>query len=161
MTNIAKTATEINGDFPTYIQYQVCQHCDNVFWRHNEPFGPEGCGCVRDPSRGPQPGDAVRIVGEHNVFNSYKGRVGIVEGFPHWAPGQVHICLGAYGRYRDGHYVSLSGGPWILAVAHQLKNIGTQDVWFWKWGKYGQGARKGEQYKLTVTLWEFDIGRLR
>lgn len=159
MINIAPKAEEVRGDPTVRIPYQVCQHCNNVFWHRTQPFGPEGCGCQRDPSNGPQPGDAVKLVGDHRYSDRYTS--GMVEGIPDYDKGKVHVCLGGVSAYRNGSYLSISGGPWVTISPNNFTYVGTKDVWFWKWGRHGRGARKGEHYKLTVSLWELDIGGLR
>lgn len=147
-------------ELPTHIPYQVCQFCDNVYWHYKQPFDEKGCGCQHDPANGPQPGDAVILVGEHSYLEKYNRAIGIVEGRPQYVPGKIHVCLNEPSVYRTADFVSISGGPWILPHEDLFTHIGAKDVRFWKWGRHGRGAGLGEYYSLSMQLWNLDIGRL-
>jgi hypothetical protein len=158
--NTAKRFSELDYK-PRHVPFQVCPHCDNVFYGRREPFGPAGCGCKHDPKEGPQPGDAVTIVGNgSDYWELYKGSPGIIESLPEWAEGKAHICFSCYGAYRNPH-LSLSGGPWACVPLDKLRHVGTKLISFWKWPWSGPGAHKGEHYTLEVQAWELAIEDLK
>lgn len=116
--------------------------------------------------RCPMPGDAVRIV-NHGFSISKIGSIGIIQGIVGRYPEDhlAGICFAAYSLFRGKssaystrpEYVSCSGGP--ATIATDLRTLTPTDesktLTAWRW-KSLPCANGGEQYQVTVPLWDWD-----
>lgn len=100
----------------------------------------------------PAPGEAVR---------DSAGRIGIVDSAHHgddFEDGRgprALVVFGVYGAFRDGDYVSCSGGPGPLVPVAELEvSLETVELAFWRW-KDRPRAGGGIEYRLEVPVWRW------
>ncbi len=115
---------------------------------------------------GPQGGDAVRLAVPWMGVDA--GAIGVMGGYVGQVPedATTSICFRAHTFRGRGAYpydgtarqvVSCSGGPATIAtdIADLAPTGDTITLRVWRWDHRGPGAGHGEDYTVTVPVWEW------
>jgi hypothetical protein len=143
------------------------RHFETVYSQNSRGQKALCLGCLVTP-RAPQAGHAVRIIRSQDALIK-DGSIGVLEGIADrdLAPDtQVQVCFNfsafrGYSYGFDTESCSASGGPSFYIRAGELRPTGSvTEVLFWRWKNEIMGRDRGEEYTLTVPVWEYAAGHL-
>jgi hypothetical protein len=120
--------------------------------------------CIKKISdRGPRAGDAVTYKGggrcdyllnpEYPSQPKRESRLGILD---HTYGQESFGITFSASAFRDGRFLSCSGGPIPSTQADHLTFIGLRQTRFWRWHDGFAGAGKGGDYYINVPHWLWD-----
>lgn len=145
---------------PTWPKWALDTHCPVHGFVHRPAEGLCDGPARRPPA--PMPGDAVRLLsGPWTAGEVKPGALGVLEGMvgdP--LTDTVSIVFNA-SSFRDDSVVSCSGGPApaVVPVGELIRTDDTAEVRFWQWRHGIARAHEGQDYTLTVPVWDWHAGR--